>query len=344
MKKILLSLIIGGTLLGAASTGLAMSNPAGTYYMPLEVGVFSPEPTLNFTKAAYVSIGAGYNLNQYFAVQANLAGSSSSDSNNATKSMYLVDAEAKASLPTQTNIMPYALLGVGAMHLVSTNPMMDGGVGLAYALGPNLSANATYRLAYQFGQGNTNSIYSLGLSWNFGQSQNLGNSNNGGLTAQQQSMLNNSQQGLKGVLPGGVSVCKNGQMSPNQAGCVTFNGNVMTMHLNVKFAQNMSTIRPTYYGPISRLGDFMKAYPNTDAVLYGYASSEGPLAFNQTLSTDRANVVKNYLVNVKHISASRLTAKGMGISNPIASNATESGRALNRRVEADIPVPMQVTQ
>jgi OOP family OmpA-OmpF porin len=133
-------------------------------------------------------------------------------------------------------------------------------------------------------------------------------------------------------------------MSPNQAGCVTFNGNVMTMHLNVKFDKNMAVIRPEYYGPISRLGDFMSAYPNTDVVLYGYASSEGPLAFNQTLSGKRAIVVENYLVNVKHIDASRVTTKAMGISNPIADNSTQAGRVLNRRVEADVPVPVQITK
>lgn len=172
MKKTLLGIAAVGAL-SVAGAAFALSNVAGTYYMPLDVGVFSPEPTTNLAKAAYVGIGAGYNINQILAVQANVGGASSSDSSNSTKSMYLVDAEAKASLPTQTSIMPYALLGVGVMHLISTNPMMDGGVGLTYALGQNLTANATYRLAYQFGQGNTNAIYTLGLNWNFGQMQTL---------------------------------------------------------------------------------------------------------------------------------------------------------------------------
>jgi OOP family OmpA-OmpF porin len=225
--------------------------------------------------------------------------------------------------------------------------MSDAGLGLAYALGPDLNANATYRMMYQFGQNKLDSTATVGLSFNFGAIRSLpsmASTNTNTLTAQQQAMLANAQKPLSTLLPNGVTVCQNGKMSPNQAGCVTFNGNVMTMHLNVKFEQNMAVIRPEFYGPIARLGDFMNAYPNTSAVLYGYASSEGPLAFNQALSTKRAVMVQNYLVNVKHINVSRLSVKGMGISNPIASNATESGRMLNRRVEADVPVPVQITK
>ncbi|MDO8954761.1 MAG: OmpA family protein [Gammaproteobacteria bacterium] len=346
MKKTLLSLVLTGVALGGIHSAIAMTNTAGTIYMPLEFGVYNPDVTRDMSNAAFGSVGVGYNLTPYFAVQANAGGASTQDNSNTSQGLTLLDVEGKFSLPTQTNIMPYALIGAGYMQMVSKNAMADGGVGLAYALGPNLNATATYRMAYQFGQGKADSLFTGGLSWNFGAVNTTSSApvSTNALTARQQAMLDNSQSALKGLLPEGVSVCKNGQMSPNQAGCVTFNGNVMTMHLNVKFEQNEAVIKPEFYGPIARLGDFMKAYPNTDAVLYGYASSEGPLAFNQSLSTKRALMVENYLVNVKHIAASRLSAKGMGISNPIADNATDAGRTLNRRAEADVPVPVQITR
>lgn len=64
----------------------------------------------------------------------------------------------------------------------------------------------------------------------------------------------------------------------------------------------------------------------------GYASAEGSEAYNLQLSKDRANSVKTYLVN-SGVAAAKIQAEGFGESNPVASNATEAGRILNRRVE-----------
>jgi len=66
--------------------------------------------------------------------------------------------------------------------------------------------------------------------------------------------------------------------------------------------------------------------------LEGYASSEGTAAHSLNLSKDRANSVKMYLIN-SGIDAKRIKVKGYGETNPIASNDTEEGRTLNRRVE-----------
>ena len=67
-------------------------------------------------------------------------------------------------------------------------------------------------------------------------------------------------------------------------------------------------------------------------ILNGYASLEGTEEHNMTLSQDRANAVKVYLVN-SGIKADNLTTKGFGSTNPVADNSTEEGRIINRRVE-----------
>lgn len=71
---------------------------------------------------------------------------------------------------------------------------------------------------------------------------------------------------------------------------------------------------------------------NGSLTVAGYASSEGTDAYNMQLSKDRANAVKNYLVN-SGVSATSVNAVGNGEANPVASNATEAGRIQNRRVE-----------
>ncbi|MDR2205228.1 MAG: OmpA family protein [Flavobacteriaceae bacterium] len=69
--------------------------------------------------------------------------------------------------------------------------------------------------------------------------------------------------------------------------------------------------------------------------IYGYTDDKGQDAYNKTLSEKRANAVKNYLVS-KGIAKNRISAIGKGEVDPIADNATEDGRAENRRVEFEI--------
>ena len=76
----------------------------------------------------------------------------------------------------------------------------------------------------------------------------------------------------------------------------------------------------------------MKQDPSVKFLLGGNASAEGTPEHNMELSVERANAVKSYLVN-SGVQESSLTTKGYGESKPIASNDTEEGRALNRRVE-----------
>ncbi|SQD98527.1 OmpA/MotB domain protein (fragment) [Parafrankia sp. Ea1.12] len=67
-------------------------------------------------------------------------------------------------------------------------------------------------------------------------------------------------------------------------------------------------------------------------IVGGHTDSTGPRALNQALSIDRARVAREYLV-MRGVPAERIRAAGFGPDQPIADNASTSGRAANRRVD-----------
>lgn len=103
----------------------------------------------------------------------------------------------------------------------------------------------------------------------------------------------------------------------------------------ILFDTGKATIRPQSAAVLSQIVDVLNQYKGSKFSIEGYTDSTGSKAINERLSDERANAVKVFLVE-KGIDAGRLTAKGFGSSNPIASNKTAKGRTLNRRVEINL--------
>lgn len=80
----------------------------------------------------------------------------------------------------------------------------------------------------------------------------------------------------------------------------------------------------------------MSQYPQTRTTVEGHTDSVGPDAYNQRLSERRAQAVRDVLVHQYGVSADRVDSVGYGESRPVADNATAEGRAINRRVEAEV--------
>jgi outer membrane protein OmpA-like peptidoglycan-associated protein len=78
--------------------------------------------------------------------------------------------------------------------------------------------------------------------------------------------------------------------------------------------------------------EVLRSHPNLSVKIIGHTDSLGPAALNQVLSEKRAASVKAYLVS-QGLDSARFISEGRGASEPIASNATASGRTRNRRVE-----------
>ncbi len=104
--------------------------------------------------------------------------------------------------------------------------------------------------------------------------------------------------------------------------------------LNVEFDTDKSIVKKQYDEEIGKLASVMKKYKDLKIVIEGHTDNVGTAKYNQKLSERRAEAVKKYLVEKFGVEPSRLSAKGYGLTKPVASNATKEGRQKNRRVEA----------
>jgi outer membrane protein OmpA-like peptidoglycan-associated protein len=100
----------------------------------------------------------------------------------------------------------------------------------------------------------------------------------------------------------------------------------------ILFETSSAIIIPTSYTDLDSIVEILMQYPTLNALVEGHTDDVGDDAANMTLSQQRADAVKTYLVS-KQIEDIRLTAKGYGETQPIAKNETDEGRSLNRRVD-----------
>lgn len=115
----------------------------------------------------------------------------------------------------------------------------------------------------------------------------------------------------------------------NSVGCP------LTAILKVNFDTNKYNIKDDYLDDINNFSEFLKQNPGYDAVVHGHTDSTGSSKSNQTLSQNRADSVKEALVE-SGVEANRLTSIGEGEKSPIASNMSKEGRAQNRRIEVEL--------
>lgn len=104
---------------------------------------------------------------------------------------------------------------------------------------------------------------------------------------------------------------------------------------DLQFASDSSTLSPGARGRLSPLASFLSDNQDTRIQIAGHTDSQGAEEYNQSLSARRAESVGAYLVGAG-TGTSRIETLGLGETVPLSSNATASGRAINRRVEITI--------
>ena len=122
---------------------------------------------------------------------------------------------------------------------------------------------------------------------------------------------------------GGISVTRAGQQI------------VLTLPAFLTFDADKSVVKPALTGTITSIGQILKKYNKTLIDVYGYSDAQTPTQHGRDLSQRRAVAVATILSNAgpdQH----RFYIEGRGALQPVASNATEVGRAQNRRVEIQI--------
>lgn len=101
---------------------------------------------------------------------------------------------------------------------------------------------------------------------------------------------------------------------------------------NIFFEFNKANLKPESIPELKRLIKMLNDVPTLKIEISGHTDNVGSELYNQELSERRAKSVVDYLVD-NGIDSDRLTYKGYGLTQPIASNETEDGRAMNRRTE-----------
>lgn len=107
---------------------------------------------------------------------------------------------------------------------------------------------------------------------------------------------------------------------------------IVTMPQDLLFATDSAAVRSDLQSDLYTVAGSLQQYPQSTVQVIGHTDSDGAADYNQRLSEDRARSVSSILID-GGVPAGRIQSTGRGENEPVASNLSEDGKALNRRVE-----------
>ena len=119
----------------------------------------------------------------------------------------------------------------------------------------------------------------------------------------------------------------------------------MSLSGDVLFDYDKATLKPAAEEALKKVGVVLSQFPESRVTVEGFTDSKGGKSFNLQLSRERATAVKDWLVKNGGVSATNISAKGLGEDNPVAPNTAPDGtddpigRAKNRRVSIIVEKP-----
>ncbi|WP_340152989.1 OmpA family protein [uncultured Marivirga sp.] len=109
---------------------------------------------------------------------------------------------------------------------------------------------------------------------------------------------------------------------------------------SIEFEENSSKLRPDMYSDLDKVVDFLLDYPEFKLKISGHTDSSGDELRNKSLSQERADAIRDYIIILHPIEENRVVAVGFGNNQPVVKDEkTDDDRRLNRRVEFEIYRP-----
>jgi OOP family OmpA-OmpF porin len=232
---------------------------------------------------------------------------------------------------------PFVVSGLGNSNIHGENDSIwDVGAGLRLPLSERLTWRTSLRNYYFLGRDFEDSD----LGWESSLVYRFGGSNQSARPQTPEPIASGAQTRERPIDSDRDGVADDQDKCPDtplsyavdDSGCPIPVEEVARVELLVNFAFDKAEVRPEYYSEIEGVARFMRQYPDVVVELEGHTDNRGTDEYNLGLSQRRANAVMGELVNRFDVAASRVSARGFGESQPVTSNASDAGRAENRRV------------
>ncbi|MGC9402960.1 OmpA family protein, partial [Vibrio genomosp. F10 str. 9ZC157] len=213
------------------------------------------------------------------------------------------------------------------------------GTGLEYRLSPSLSTRLEYQYIESVGDDSTGSsdvhVVSLGLDYRFGGASNHSTSPSP-VEARASEAMTDREEKAKDMMQEDMMQEKIAAVAVAPQVIETFTQVLSGSSNDALFESNSTEMSAELKVQLLHVLERLQRYPETTVQIIGHTDSLGDANYNLSLSEVRAQKVADYLAS-QGVSRQRMTVKGVGELNPIASNDTASGRAHNRRVEIVSP-------
>jgi len=328
VKKCLQLVLVSATLL-VMTAGAHAGVTADSYSVSPFIGGYSFLGHEHLATRPVYGVRAGYNFTPHFGIEAvaDYARTERLRPEGGDVDSFNYHLDMLYHFMPQGPLVPYLAAGYGwnsreyPGDVDTTRPVFNYGFGLKYFLSEALAVRGDFRhlLPRHDEQTFHDLEYSVGVDFLFGHKQ-----AKTGATAAQSPEEAPLEEG-PATEPG----------RGRYKYCVTLHG---------EFDIDRTVIRQEEKDEIAVVGEFMKKYPSTTAVLEGYTDNVGDADYNLKLSRRRAEAVARYLEKNYGIEPSRLATRGFGKSHPVADNATDAGKQKNRRVEAIIDCAFDVSK
>ncbi|RII27159.1 MAG: hypothetical protein CXR31_07860 [Geobacter sp.] len=338
MKKIVTSMII---FMALSTTGFAGERPQALSVSPF-LGGYTYDGTQHMLTRPVYGLRLGYDITENWATEGvfdYVAGETTGKYPDVTRrhqdlNAYSYRLDLLYNFMPRETLVPYLAVGGGVTTIEyrddheNTDATFNFGGGLKYFIADSIALRGDVRHVLAFDTHTLNNWeYTVGLSFLFG--------------------------GEKPETPiaktpeppaPAVEAAPEAPLEPIPAAEPTPERMKYCVSLDIEFDINKADIRPQYHDEVAKVGNFMKKYPTTTAVIEGYTDEVGSDDYNMQLSQRRAESVVKFLVESFGIDPSRLSAKGYGKTKPVADNSTDAGRQKNRRINAIIDCALDVKE